>query len=95
VPTIRQPEDHTTIRLWNELPIGASEAVPKISRAPTYCSCPGVWCEGRTSRHWLTCEASCRACNPVRRRRRGATDDPGSRFYQGSEDPGPTLEHPA
>jgi hypothetical protein len=70
VPTIRPPEDRdASIRLWVEVPIGASERLPK-NPAATYCSCPGAFCEGRASRHWATCDVACRHCNPRRGRSR-------------------------
>jgi hypothetical protein len=78
-------------------PLHAADSPEDFARIPqqsagTVCTCPG-WCEGRASRHWLTCQSSCPACNP-KRRRRGVQDDPGSRFYQGSEDPGSSLDTP-
>jgi hypothetical protein len=58
----------------------------------TYCSCvASPWCSGPSGPGWIDCLTSCKACHPPQRRRRGAPDGPGSRFYQGSEDPGSSL----
>jgi len=92
MPTLREPDrPEPTIRLWTEMPIGAGEATPRPA-AGTYCTCPTLWCEGRTSRHWLSCDASCPPCNPKRRQRRGALDDPGPVATR-APGPGSPSEH--
>lgn len=75
------------VRLWNEP--HATERLPKI-RPAQQCICPG-FCGGRHSADWLSCSIDCGACNPPKRRRRGALDpdDPGlTASNQGTISPG-------
>jgi hypothetical protein len=68
---VRGPGGWTTSPIVNSETAVLRDPATKLSQ-PVHCTCPGVWCRGRDSADWLSCQASCRACNPPRRRRRPA-----------------------